>query len=280
MAELAECHKEALRTLVKLRREGAIPEEFRVYQHGAPTVGFGASGFAVNGLTPLALGALTRADYIFSLPHYERHATSSYEYDVETSRDCYITPTGFRAVDSDFASIDDILMRRPPVELTASLAAFRANNPDPTRLAFVMMQFGQGPAHDRVWSAIRHALDPQQFVALRADSKQYHDNLLFNILTYVYGCRFGIAIFERIESEAFNPNVALEVGYMMGVGKPVCYLKERTLRTLHTDLVGQLYREFDLQKCEETIPPTLLKWMDDKGLMARRVERDVSEAVA
>jgi nucleoside 2-deoxyribosyltransferase len=121
-------------------------------------------------------------------------------------------------------------------------------------------------------------LDPQQFVALRADSKQYHDNLLMNILTYVYGCRFGIAVFERIESEVFNPNVALEVGYMMGLGKPMCYLKERTLRTLHTDLMGQLYREFDLQTCDETIPPCLLKWMSDKGIMANRVQTSADAA--
>ena len=200
------------------------------------------------------------------------------EYEYESSRDCYITPAGFRAVDSDFATVDDILMRRPPVEITGSLAAFRADFPDPSRLAFVMMQFGESTAHNRVWAAIRHALDPHQFVVLRADSKQYHDNLLMNILTYVYGCRFGIAVFERIESEVFNPNVALEVGYMMGLGKPVCYLKERTLRTLHTDLVGQLYREFDLQTCEETILPSLLKWMIDKGLMSQRVEKNSGEA--
>lgn len=92
-------------------------------------------------------------------------------------------------------------------------------------------------------------------------------------MTYVYGCRFGIAVFECIEDEAFNPNVSLEVGYMTGIGKPVCYLKERTLRTLHTDLVGRLYKEFDLQSCEETVPQAVWKWMSDKGLMVQRVER-------
>jgi hypothetical protein len=51
------------------------------------------------------------------------------------------------------------------------------------------------------------------------------------------------------------------------------------LRTLHTDLVGQLYREFDVENCEETVRPTLLKWMDDKGLITRQVERKaVAEA--
>ena len=31
-------------------------------------------------------------------------------------------------------------------------------------------------------------------------------------------------MFERLESERYNPNVALEVGYMMALGKPVCLL--------------------------------------------------------
>jgi hypothetical protein len=274
MTELTDRLKECLRTLVKLQREGTIPEEFCVARpQGVPVIWTGVtfeSRITVRALSPLALDALARAGYIFSIAHYERHTRYKEDtYEYEASRDCYIRPAGFRAVDTDFAPVDDILMRRPPVELASSLAAFRADFPDPSRLAFVMMQFGTSAAHDQVWAAIRHALDPQQFVALRADSKQYHDNLLMNILTYVYGCRFGIAVFERIESEAFNPNVALEVEYMMGLGKPVCYLKERTLRTLRTDLVGQLYREFDLQTCEETIPPTLLKWMSDKGLMAQ-----------
>jgi hypothetical protein len=280
MTELMDRHKECLRTLVKLRREGAIPEEFRVEPWSRPAIHVGGKGnpfLEVDSLSPLPLESLTRADYLFSIPHYERRLGGTSEYEYETSRDCYITPAGFRAVDTDFAPVDDILMRRPPVEIAGSLAAFRVDFPDPSRLAFVMMQFGDSSAHSQVWSAIRHALDPQHFVAIRADSKQYHDSLLYNILTYVYGCRFGIAVFERIENEAFNPNVALEVGYMMGLGKPVCYLKERTLRTLHTDLVEQLYREFDLQTCEETIPPTLLKWMSDKGLMAQRVENKAGE---
>ncbi|AOS84252.1 hypothetical protein BIU88_08980 [Chlorobaculum limnaeum] len=194
------------------------------------------------------------------------------ERELEDSRECYITPEGFRAVDTNFAPFEDILQRRPPIEITASLAAFRKDFPDPTRLTFVMMQFGNSKVHRSILGGIRSALEPHQYFALRADDKQYHDNLFLNILTYVYGCRFGIAVFERIESDTFNPNVSLEVGYLLGLDKPVCLLKDRTLKTLPTDLVGQLYKEFDPLNCDETIPSALWKWMEDKGIMIPRIQ--------
>jgi hypothetical protein len=130
-----------------------------------------------------------------------------------------------------------------------------------------MMRFGKSTAHMSILQGIRSALDPQQFVALRADDKQYNDDVLLNILTYVYGCRFGIAVFERIEGDDFNPNIPFEVGYMTGLGKSVCFLKDKTLKTLHTDLIGRLYWEFDTQDCGSSIPPVLRKWMSDKGIL-------------
>ena len=170
MTELTDCHKELLRTLVKLRREGTIPEEFRVDEVGPLSIWTGKkdpSSIEVAGLSPLALESLTRANCIFSLPHHQRTTSgttgifaNTSEYEYEACRDCYITPIGFRAVDSDFAPVDDILTRRPPVELTGSLAAFRADFPDPTRLAFVMMQFSDSEAHKQIWAGHSPRIGP------------------------------------------------------------------------------------------------------------------------
>jgi nucleoside 2-deoxyribosyltransferase len=86
-------------------------------------------------------------------------------------------------------------------------------------------------------------------------------------MTYLYGCGFGIAVFERIEAEEFNPNVSLEVGYMFALNKPVCLLKDRTLKTLHTDLVGKLYKTFDPQDPIKTIPDEVTQWLSDKEII-------------
>jgi hypothetical protein len=154
-----------------------------------------------------------------------------------------------------------------PPELQDSLAGFRKDHPEGRPTAFVMMKFGTGRAHKEITEAIRQALQPYGIAALRADDRQYHDDLFANILTYIYGCTFGIAVFERVEGEDFNPNVSLEVGYLMGLRKSVCLLKDRTLRTLPTDLTGKLYRQFDVHDPHGTIPIELNRWLADKGFV-------------
>jgi hypothetical protein len=153
-----------------------------------------------------------------------------------------------------------------PVELRDSLAKLRTDYPDVGKRGFIMMQFGRTSAHEAVVGAIRSAMLSVGGVALRADDKEYHEDLFQNIRTYMHGCDFGIAVFERISSDDFNPNVSLEVGYMIGMGKPVCLLKDQSLRTLPADLVGRLYRPFDSLHPLETAPQELLRWLSDRGI--------------
>jgi hypothetical protein len=156
----------------------------------------------------------------------------------------------------------------PPVEIRESLPRFLADHPDAGKAAFIMMRFARTSAHKKITKAIEEALGQYGIAGLRADDKEYHADLLPNILTYLHGCGFGIAVFERIEADEFNPNVALEVGYMLSLGKHVCLLKDQTLRTLHTDLIGKLYRTFDPQNPAGTIPGQLTQWMQDKGIVS------------
>jgi hypothetical protein len=156
-----------------------------------------------------------------------------------------------------------------PVEIQESLERFKEDHPDSARTAFMLMQFGQTRAHEEIAAAIKEGLAVHGIIGVRADDRQYHDDLFPNVLTYMHGCGLGIAVFERIEAERFNPNVALEVGYMFAMRKPVCLLKDRTLDTLHADLVGKLFRQFDTQNPGETIPPVVSKWLSDKGLPRR-----------
>lgn len=154
-----------------------------------------------------------------------------------------------------------------PLEITESLEHFEREHPDPSRTAFIMMQFGTTPAHSEILEVIRQSLREFGIAGLRADDKEYHEDLFPNVQTYMHGCGFGIALFERLQSDDFNPNVSLEVGYMRALRKPVCLMKDQTLRTLPTDLVGKLYRSFDPQRASLSIPTALTKWLHDKNLV-------------
>lgn len=160
----------------------------------------------------------------------------------------------------------ELSLQYPP-EIHQSRIKFISDYPNPARAAFVMMRFGNTPAHEAIENAIQSALEKYGITALRADQKEYHDDLFPNVLTYIYGCHFGIAVFERLEKEEFNPNVALEVGYMRALRKPICLLKDKTLTALQTDLVGKLYREFDPQNPAGTIPNELDSWLRDKDII-------------
>jgi|LGVF01.1.fsa_nt_gb hypothetical protein len=169
-----------------------------------------------------------------------------------------------------FYIVPEVLRRpkvfEPPIEIQESLALFKRDYSDTNKVAFIMMQFGKTKAHDEIVNAIGSVLDSHGIRSVKADDKQYHDDLFYNVMTYLYGCGFGIAVFERIEAEDFNPNVSFEVGYMFASRKPVCLLKDRTLKTLHTDLVGKLYKVFDPQEPGKTIPNEISQWLSDKGI--------------
>lgn len=178
-------------------------------------------------------------------------------------------PLATRTIDDadiSFSAHSGGVFMKTPSEIVESLKAFRHDHPDPSRVAFIAMPFAPTKAHDGITSAIKNALAKVGVAAFRADDKWYHDDLFSNVLTYIYGCGFVVAIFERIQSDDFNPNVSLEVGYGFALGKPLCLFKDKTLRRLPTDLVGKLYREFDPQDPGGTIETELLRWMKDKKL--------------
>jgi hypothetical protein len=151
-------------------------------------------------------------------------------------------------------------------EIASGIDKFRLDHPIGKRTAFIIMQFSSTKPHKELVDCIRNTLTAHGITALRADDKQYMDDLFPNIKVYMHGCDFGIAVFDRITEDDFNPNVSLEVGYMMGMGKDVLLLKDQTLKSLQTDLTGKLYKSFDTTEIAKTMPPQIDKWLTDKGL--------------
>jgi hypothetical protein len=169
----------------------------------------------------------------------------------------------------DAVTVEKASLNQPfaPVAIQESLAAFKKEHPSGEKTCFIMMQFSGTTAHAEIEQTIKATLSKYSFTGLLARDRQYHEDLYPNIQTYMHGCGFGIAVFERIEKEEFNPNVSLEVGYLFGLKKSVLLLKEQTLRLLPADLTGKLYRPFDVQNVAKTIPQQIERWMEDKSLI-------------
>ena len=73
----------------------------------------------------------------------------------------------------------------PPPELTRSLPEFRKDHGDMTKVGFLIMSFGESDAHKDIVKAIQNTLERNGRSAIRADNKQYNDNLPANIKTYM-----------------------------------------------------------------------------------------------
>ena len=154
-----------------------------------------------------------------------------------------------------------------PAAIRSALLGLLQDHPDYDRNCFLVMSFASSRAHASIYKAICEGLGRLGFNVLRADGRAYADDLFWNVQTYMHGCAIGIAVFERVESEVFNPNVSFEVGYMYGLRKHVCLLKDRTLPRLPSDVAGRLYQEFDVQDPMGTIPERIERWLRDKKLL-------------
>jgi hypothetical protein len=141
------------------------------------------------------------------------------------------------------------------------LRTFLEDHPEPSRNVFIMMRFGATPQMKQIHDAIVAGLAEHGMNAVRADDRDYTGELWSNIEVYLTGCTYGIAVFEDIEQRDFNPNVSLELGYLMGRGKRTLLLKEKRLPTMPVDVVHRLYKEFDGFDIENSIMREVGTWI-------------------
>jgi len=130
---------------------------------------------------------------------------------------------------------------------------------------FIMTRFQQGnKALEALDKSIRDTLEKRNFVGHRADDRVYPNdrNLWDNVCSYMFCCKFGIAVLENIVADEFNPNVALEYGFMRALGKPTLLLKEKRFKP-RADILGTVWEEFDILDIEGTIPPSIDRWLRD-----------------
>ena len=133
--------------------------------------------------------------------------------------------------------------------------------------AFLMMRFADTPVNRAIVEEVRASLSRYAISVLRADQRSYAESLWDNVRSYMDACDLGVAIFDQTPNNDFNPNVSLELGYMMATGlKRLLLLKDKNLPRLPSDLVGHLYREFDPGDVTPSIRRATQDWLRDVGI--------------
>ena len=114
-----------------------------------------------------------------------------------------------------------------------------AEHPLPAHNVFLMIPFLDSSANRKIRDALRSNLS-------------------------AYGR--GIAIFNQTVQKQFNPSVSIEMGYMLAQDKQMLLLKEKNVRRMPTDLVGQLYKEFNKDRIRPSIADAVKSWLIDIGV--------------
>lgn len=79
-----------------------------------------------------------------------------------------------------------------------------------------------------------------------ASDRAISDHLWTNVTAHMWGCRYGLAIFEDRVDRGLNHNLLIEVGGMMMSGRRCALLKDGSIARMPTDFVGLIYKSIDL----------------------------------
>jgi hypothetical protein len=270
---LTEQQKALARQIVREVRRGCLAESFLVgaqvdgriyFADYKPKKAEGTSAGKEDG--SVALGSLGAIDALAASGLLTARNMS------DAGRACTLLGLIYKAVDSEFsdeeapAPISTLAQPHPP-EIAMSLDRLRTKYPDPKKLGFLVMRFTAAKPFARIVEVIKEAAGKHGLAVVRADEQEFHADLWGNVRTYLHGAGFGVAVYERIETDEPNANVGLEVGYLLAMNKPVLLLKDKTLEETQSDLAGKLYKNFDPHDPEGTIPELLNKWLEDNGIV-------------
>jgi DNA-binding transcriptional LysR family regulator len=79
-----------------------------------------------------------------------------------------------------------------------------------------------------------------------ASDRALVDDLWGNVAAHMWSCHYGIAFFEDRVGRGLNYNLSIEVGAMLMAGRRCALLRDASIASMPTDLVGHIYRGLDL----------------------------------
>jgi len=115
---------------------------------------------------------------------------------------------------------------------------------------FVMTKFPDGATPESVQlssviDSVKAAVTARGYLPRLAMGQNYHRWLFDNVELFLLGCARGIAIVEDKYLPELNPNVALEWGWMVGMGREVLFLREQNFTHARADWSGLINATFE-----------------------------------
>lgn len=95
-----------------------------------------------------------------------------------------------------------------------------------------------------------------------ASDRAIDDDLWTNVAGHMWGCRYGLAIFENRIGRGLNYNLTIEVGSMLMTGRRCALLKDTSIERTPTDLVGRIYKDVDLDE-PRSVTAAVSSWIED-----------------
>jgi hypothetical protein len=137
---------------------------------------------------------------------------------------------------------------RPAIDRLLEGSAFERN-------VFCMTRFPNedSPTDEPLRAAIATIREQLGIVGMTlhlASDRQADDELFGNVVAHIWGCKYGIALLETLESRdgegQLNDNVLIEIGAMLVSGRRCCLLKDVSAPSLPTDFIAQIYKEIEV----------------------------------
>ncbi len=115
---------------------------------------------------------------------------------------------------------------------------------------FIMTKFPDGDTAESrqlatVIDCVKAVVAERGYVPRIALGANYFRWLFDNVELFLLGCERGIAIVEDKYLPELNPNVALEWGWMVGMGREVLFLREQSFTHARADWSGLINATFE-----------------------------------
>lgn len=124
---------------------------------------------------------------------------------------------------------------------------------------------GPGDHFTRLIAKLREAVASHGLTLQVASDGMAEDTLWANVVSYMWASKYAIVLLDTTGG-SLNPNVLIEIGSMLMTGRRCAILRDSSVPSMPTDLVGHIYKATDLADHAASVNE-VHKWIrDDLGL--------------